>query len=203
MDKYTQSIFESIYKRNAWGSGSGDGGKIEHNRPFINFLQKYVRDNNIKTILELGCGDFNLMKHFNFNGLKYFGVDIVESLIESNNDKYRKPNIKFLCDDIRGFKFERDYDLILIKDVLQHLDNSSVLQVLYNTKDQKRILTVNDYNPNGLNNENIVTGSFRSLDINSWPFYAEAECLFEYTSHVAFKKCMFVDGKKMFPPSVL
>jgi len=203
MDKHTQEIFEDIYKKNAWGNGSGDGSKLDYNKPFLNFLQKYVKDNNIKTILELGCGDFNLMKHFNFNGLKYFGVDIVESLIAENDKNYRKPNVKFFYDDIRGFKFERDYDLVLIKDVLIHLDNSSVLQVLYNARNVKKLLTVNDYNPRGNNNNNINTGAFRSLDLNDWPFFADGECIFEYTSKLSFKRCMLIDGKKMFPDSIL
>ncbi len=201
MDSSTQKIFEDVYKNNMWG-GSGDGSKLEYNKPFLNFLQKYVKDNNIKTILELGCGDFNLMKHFNFDGLKYFGADIAESIIAKNNKNYRKPNIKFLHEDIRGFKFERDYDLVLIKDVLIHLDNSSVLQVLYNARNVKRLLTVNDYNPKG-NNINITTGQFRSLDLNDWPFFAEGECIFEYTSNLSFKRCMLIDGKKMFPDSIL
>lgn len=201
MDSPTQKIFEDVYKNNMWG-GSGDGSKLEYNKPFLNFLQKYVKDNNIKTILELGCGDFNLMKHFNFDGLKYFGVDIAESIIAKNNKNYRKPNIKFLYEDIRGFKFERDYDLVLIKDVLIHLDNSSVLQVLYNARNVKRLLTVNDYNPKG-NNININTGEYRSLDLNDCPFFAEGECIFEYTSNLSFKRCMLIDGKKMFPDSIL
>ena len=201
MDNPTQKIFEDVYKNNIWGGGSGDGSKLEYNKQFLNFLQKYVKDNNIKTILELGCGDFNLMKHFNFNGLKYFGVDIVESLIAENNKKYRKPNIKFFHEDIRGFKFERNYDLILIKDVLIHLDNSSALQVLYNVRHHRRILSVHDYGE--VNNKEIYMGHFRCIDLNNWPFYADAECLFEYTSRLANKKCMLIDGKKMFPDSIL
>lgn len=206
MDTPTKNIFEDIYTNKKWYNGkslSGDGGVLEYNKPYLDLLNKLVKQYNVKYIMELGCGDFNLMKHFNFNGLKYFGYDIAESIINKNDGQYRAPNIRFFCEDIRGVKLDRNFDLILIKDVFMHMDNSSILQTLFNLRNHSRILVTNDFGHPKQNNHDIVTGGYRSIDINDWPFYAEAECLLEYQSHFVMKKCMMVDGKKMFPPEIL
>jgi cyclopropane fatty-acyl-phospholipid synthase-like methyltransferase len=47
----------------------------------LDLLEKFVKIFNVKTILDIGCGDFNWMKHFNFKLIDhYVGVDIVEQL---------------------------------------------------------------------------------------------------------------------------
>lgn len=206
MDKFLENTFENIYSKNLWGPKEnlcGDGSDIKYNRPLLEFLNNYISKNKIKNIFDLGCGDFALFKHLNFSDKKYFGVDIVKSLIESNNEKYKNSNVKFFYDDIRGFVFERPCDLIIIKDVFAHVDNSSCLQILFNIRNHKNILVINDIGSEKHNNLDIVTGGYRTVDINDWPFYAEAECVFSYTSKLANKKVMLVDGTKMFPKEIL
>lgn len=206
MVNHSKKIFEDIYANKKWFNGislSGDGGVLEYNRPYLDLLNKLIKQHNIKQILELGCGDFNLMKHFNFDGLKYFGYDIADNIIEQNNSNYRRPNVKFFCEDIRGIQLEREFDLVLIKDVFAHMDNSSCLQTMFMLKNYRRILTTHDFGNEKQNNCDILTGGYRSIDINEFPFYAEAECLLEYQSHLVKKRCMLVDGKKMFPDTIL
>jgi len=51
---------------------------------------------NVKTILDVGCGDFNvgrnLLKYY--NDVKYLGID-VSKIIISKNKKFESNNIKF------------------------------------------------------------------------------------------------------------
>jgi hypothetical protein len=62
-----ESVFTHIYENNVWGNNnstnyngsSGSGSDIDYNRHnYIPFLKKFIIDNNIKTIIDLGCGDF-------------------------------------------------------------------------------------------------------------------------------------------------
>lgn len=198
MDKDFESIFKNIYDKKIWGPDenlSGNGSKIAFNKPYLDFLERFIKQNNIKNIYDLGCGDFSLMKYFNLSELNYMGVDVVEDLIDKNNKLYGCSNIKFLHDDIRSIKIKTPCDLIIIKDVFIHLDNNTILQVLSNLKNYERILVTNDFNKDKAHNININNGEFRQLDINAPPLCVKAECVFEYYSKLTFKKTMLVKGK--------
>ncbi|MBI4414995.1 MAG: SAM-dependent methyltransferase, partial [Candidatus Kerfeldbacteria bacterium] len=56
-----QPIFEKIYKDKVWYKGSGSGSLPENTTTYRDFLQKYIKQNNIKSILDLGCGDWQFM----------------------------------------------------------------------------------------------------------------------------------------------
>ena len=62
-----ENFFTSVYEKKTWGdnnnneySGSSGGGSfIEFNKDtYVPFLKKYIVNNNIKSIVDLGCGDF-------------------------------------------------------------------------------------------------------------------------------------------------
>ena len=96
-----ESKFSNIYSKNIWGS-SGSGSKFSpDNKWFLKELRTIIDEYNIKSIADLGCGDFEIMKHFNFNeDEKYTGIDIVDFLIQKHNEKYSNENIKFIHQDI-------------------------------------------------------------------------------------------------------
>ena len=62
-----KSIFTNIYEKNLWGNNrnvmyngsSGLGSSLEYNKDhYIPFLQNFIKTHNIKTVVDLGCGDF-------------------------------------------------------------------------------------------------------------------------------------------------
>lgn len=178
-----KDIFENIYITNQWksnyGTQSGPGSSIECSYEYLLFLDKFVKENKIKTILDLGCGDFNLMKHFNFDQLDYVGVDIVSHVIESNNKNYIKSNIKFLEYDITQYTSTYIFDLVILKDVLQHLSNDNILKILKNINFSKNIIFVNDYCEENVDSTN---GGYRPINLNNYPFNLNCKKLFEYNS---------------------
>jgi hypothetical protein len=58
----TKQIFTEIYNKNLWNGGSGPGSNPENILTYITFLQKFLHSNNITSILDLGCGDWQYMK---------------------------------------------------------------------------------------------------------------------------------------------
>lgn len=177
-----------------------DGCILEYNKPFLNFLSNYIKENKIANIFDYGCGEFSLLQHFNFNGLKYFGVDRDSKIIENNDINHRKSNIKFFCEDITKYTIEKPCDLIIIKDVFAHMPNHSILQTLFNLRKYSKILVVTDFS--SINTET-SDGGYRGVNLNIWPYYANADLLLEYKCNNTVKKCMLIDGKKMFPDCVL
>ncbi len=186
-----KNIFTDIYKNKKWkdnyGTDSGPGSSIECSKPYLDFLQEFCMSNNIKSILDLGCGDFNLMMHFNFNKIEYVGIDIVDYIIVKNQQLYGISNIKFKCESITEYKMDNHYDLIILKDVFQHLSINNIKKILGNINKNKHVIITNDYSDNN-NNNDINDGGYSSIDLLKFPYNKMGQFVFEWQSCFFLKK---------------
>ena len=131
--------FNIIHKLNIWNSFetmSGSGSEIRNTRIISNILPKIIKKYKIKTLFDCPCGDMNYMskilKRLKKNlKIKYVGGDIVKNLIINNRKKY--PMYKFIHFDIINDKISK-YDLIMVKDLLNHLSFNNIKEVLSNIK---------------------------------------------------------------------
>ena len=163
------SIFDTIYKYNLWGNGSGSGSIPWNNNTYIKYLQKVLDNNKIQNLVEIGCGDYRLWKDIKYNG-KYTGLDIVDTVIQNNIVKYGKDNIKFLNWDISNGKVKiNNIDLIIVKDVFIHLPNERISKIINNIIEMqpKYILITEDTHYFNLD-YNIYVGMYRPLYIDKY-----------------------------------
>ena len=129
-----KQAFENIYRSGEWinsygGTESGPGSSLNCSSEYLTFLSDFIIKNNIKSILDIGCGDFNLMKHFKFEGLNYLGIDLVDFIVENNNIKYGTSNIKFKCLDILSDHLDTsEYDLDSCVETLTHIKGQLLCQ---------------------------------------------------------------------------
>ena len=175
-----EEVFSKIYKEDLWGDGSGAGSKVENVTEYVVVLQEYINKPEVKTVIDLGCGDWQFSKFLDLSSVSYLGVDVVESLIESNSNLYSSPNVKFLNHDITTYEIP-EVDLIICKDVLQHLCNKDVNTVVKKiAKSSKFCLITNDYVSTQVFNSDIKNGSYRPLDLRLNPFYLDTRTVLEY-----------------------
>jgi hypothetical protein len=163
------SVFDTIYKYNLWGNGSGSGSLPWNNSKYIMYLQNLLDNKNIQNVVEIACGDYRLWKDIKYNG-KYIGIDIVDSIITNNNLVYGKDNVVFINWDISKAKINiANIDLIVIKDLFIHLSNSVISQIMYNTIDMrpKYMLITEDTHYFNLD-YNILEGMYRPLYIDKY-----------------------------------
>jgi len=124
-----EEAFTKIYDKNIWlrkKSKSGSGSDDEETKYVKKELIEFIKTNNIKSILDIGCGDFNWMKKIiEKTNIKYLGVDFVKPLIEDNNKKYASNNIKFEFLNYNHNNFP-DAELIICRDVLVHLSFKNI-----------------------------------------------------------------------------
>ena len=136
-------IFENIYKKNEWGtnnksqfysgSGSHDDSYITN---YINTINSFISNKNY-TVIDFGTGDFNISKHIAPNAKKFVGIDIVKPLINHLKSKYSSEKIDFCV-----YKNEiLDADVILVKEVFQHLSNQKISKILSQIKCKHLIVT--------------------------------------------------------------
>jgi hypothetical protein len=119
-----KEIFTEIYDKNIWG-GSGGGSTPENTVEYRAFLQKFLRDYNIKTVVDYGCGDWGFSHLIDWSGIEYLGIDTVESVIKMNIIKWKRDNILFST-----YMYPTKADLLILKDVLQHWSNANIHQFM-------------------------------------------------------------------------
>lgn len=93
----------------------------------IPYIEKVKCINNGVKILEIGCGEGGNLKPFLDAGCICTGVDISEWQIK-NADTYFKThsaytNLKLICNDIYNLKPETSFDVIIMRDVIEHIPN--------------------------------------------------------------------------------
>ena len=168
--KKDYKVFDRLYRNGGWGGmGSGPGSKVEVNKEYLYILNKILRYTpSIKTVLDIGCGDFQLMQHADLEGKEYLGIDVSDFIVETNTKKHGKPNVQFKVLNPVTEQIPQA-DLIICKDVLQHLPNKDVESVLMKIwRMSKFALITNDYTD--ANHDDIEVGSHRPVNILLPPF---------------------------------
>ncbi len=155
----TKAVMEQIYDRNLWGGSanefySGFGSHLpEIIDPYLKVIADFLSSFEVPlTVCDLGCGDFNIGKELVRYSKKYVAVDIVPDLIEHHKKKFKAENLEFHCLDIAKDDLPTA-DCVLLRQVLQHLSNVEIQQVLEKLTDFKYILLTEhipegDFTPN-------------------------------------------------------
>lgn len=143
-------IFSKIYEHNHWGGLKGEfysepGSHSPLIAGYVKTVVTYILSNNIKSIVEIGCGDFNvarLVLHSLDNAkheYSYIGYEVVKDLVDRNNGLFGTSSIKFEFKDACTEQIAHG-DLLIVRQVLQHLSNESIMQIVEKFKNFKYIL---------------------------------------------------------------
>src|SRR5687768_4035351 len=127
-----KEVFTRVYDTNEWGGRkgqycSGSGSSDHQARLYASMVKAFVAERNIRSMVDLGCGDFVVGRELQTPGVKYVGVDIVERLVEYNNKKFGSGDVSFLCLDMIADDLP-EADLCLVRQVLQHLSNAEMMR---------------------------------------------------------------------------
>ena len=187
--------FAQIYDRHIWqgNSLSGPGSDEERTVDFRRLLAQFLKSHKIRSVVDLGCGDWSYGRLVDWSGCKYTGIDVVESVIDNNQRQYAKSNISFLCLDA-GRQDLPMADLLIVKEVLQHLPTKDVQTILRKAQSYPFAIFVNDitHHIQGTQrqmwrwqsicsrNTDIEPGGYRLLSLREPPFSLDAKHLLTY-----------------------
>ena len=190
-----KAVFQQAYREARWGgegagfhSGPGSLGLAAER--YASCINDFIARHDIRSVVDLGCGDFRVASRIANDRIDYTGIDVVDELVDQNNRRFASERIRFACLDITQDPLPQA-DLCLIREVLQHLSNHEISQVLKAVK-QYRYVIYSDYQPAGLSdfvpNRDIPHGHDTRLWKNSAvcldqpPFSRNVELLLEVAS---------------------
>ncbi|CAE7247309.1 unnamed protein product, partial [Symbiodinium pilosum] len=123
----SKANFSRIYAREEWGASarSGLGSREETTREFRAFLERFLQQQCIHSVVDAGCGHWpsGYQRFMKWQGVHYTGVDVVPYVVQENTEYFQDgarlashelSSARSICGDVS----ERlpPADLLLVKD---------------------------------------------------------------------------------------
>lgn len=152
----TQEVFSEIYQNGLWGdsidpaqpfysgSGSHDNSVTD---VYVDGIRNLLESFPVKlNAVDLGCGDFSIGGRLRplFSG--YTACDIVPQLIEFNKNKYQSLGVDFRVINLITDELPKG-DIVFIRQVLQHLSNEQIEQLIPKLEPTYDILVLTEHLP--------------------------------------------------------
>jgi len=202
-DFYHKDIFEKYFKELSIEYGNNKfnslyidpnnlntlmpGSTYEEALPYINYINNIIENNNIESILDIGCGNGTMAQYLSLNNIDYSGIDI--SLLAINQAIQKLPKHKFIKTDAVDYIGYENYDLILIKDVFNHLPYKDINTILTKSIKAKKFIVIVTDIPHEF--RDIVRAEYRRIDITE-THKLDIVDTFIYKSGNVDKKCLLI-----------
>lgn len=169
----TESETFSVWDYN---HGSGEGSDPDFSRSYIDFVSKFIKEHDIKSVIDLGCGDFRIGSSIDYGAARVIAVDASADHIKNHQEKFKRDGLEFQHYDLRKVDMSA-VDLVLIKDVIQHWPTEDIVQWLKKTR-PRFMLCTNDTEGGAVNgnisypsaNRKKLEVNVRGLNLNTEPF---------------------------------
>jgi SAM-dependent methyltransferase len=173
-------VFDRIYQQNDWLVGSGPGSTPENTVAYRTFLQRFMREHGVKSVLDIGSGDWQSSRLIDWTGITYHGFDVSETAVALAR-QHATADIKFtvgnaVCDVLPSA------DLLIAKDVLQHWSNHDIAAFVAKLSSYRLALFTNGHPPrhDHKTNVDIRPGKGRPIDLAAAPFHLPGDVVFQY-----------------------
>ena len=180
----TKAAMSQIYENNLWGGNPAEfySGEGSHDpvlvSPYIDVISNFLQSFETPiTVCDFGCGDFNVGKELVEFAEHYHAIDIVPSLMEHNQAKFQLPNLTFHCLDVAMDELPSG-DCALVRQVLQHLSNQEVHQILEKLSRYRYVIITEhipsgDFEPNKdkISGQGIRLKQNSGIDVLAAPFH--------------------------------
>lgn len=167
-----KEIFSHIYHQRLWGSEetvSGLGARLQETRALIQILPELMKILEVRSLLDIPCGDFNWMKEVDLRGIDYHGADIVPELVAVNQARYGRPGVQFYTLDLTHDDLPV-CDLVLVRHCFVHLSYRQIFRCLKNLIRHPFHYVLLSTDTQVENNEDLASGLYRPLNLCRPPF---------------------------------
>jgi SAM-dependent methyltransferase len=166
--------FNRIYAEGTWGKDvagtgtSGTGSTLQITREYRAYVEDFLKRHRVKSVVDAGCGDWSFSSAIDWGDASYLGIDIASNVIAAVRNKHEKGRITFQVGDITDELPAAE--LLISKDVLQHLSNELVQKFIRNNLKKGKYKWVILTNDRGSGNRDVASGGYRAIDLAAPPF---------------------------------
>ncbi len=148
-------IFTATYLNYLWGRKEGDfsfySGDGSHNPKITNDYIRKVSDflaqfSSQPVVVDIGCGDFHIGSQLAGYAKNYIACDVVPEVIYANMNRYTLSNVSFRVLDAATQEIPKG-DVVILRQVLQHLSNMDIQNVLEKVQGNFKYLVFTDHQP--------------------------------------------------------
>lgn len=175
-DGTLKATFDHIANENMWGSSesvSGRGSELDKTSTVRKCLGDWIKKYSVKLFMDIPCGDANWQGRIpGIDSITYKGFDIAEKPVELARKKNaHHPHMSFDNLDLTSHVPQDKPDILLVRDVIQHLPLEEGTAMLKNAKASgARYLAVSTWEDGHGHNVAIAPGSFYRDDVHAAPF---------------------------------
>src|SRR5262245_38800804 len=168
------NTFNRNYDEGTWGKDvagkgtSGTGSTLKITREYRAYVEDFIKKHSVKSVVDAGSGDWSFSSAMDWGDASYLGVDIASDVVASVRNKYEKGKVRFQVGDITDELPAAD--LLISKDVLQHLSNELIRKFIRNNLRKGKYKWVILTNDRGSENLDIASGGYRGIDLAATPF---------------------------------
>jgi hypothetical protein len=168
------STFNRIYAEGTWGKDSagkgtsGSGSTLEITREYRAYIEAFIKTHAVKSVIDAGSGDWSFSAAIDWGDASYLGIDIASDVVEAVRKNHETNKIKFQVGDITEDLPRAD--LLISKDVLQHLSNRLIHKFIKNNLKTNKYKWVILTHGRSSENHDIPNGGYRGIDLSAPPF---------------------------------
>ena len=151
-----EQIFTKIYENGVWGksqdpsrpfySGSGSDRNDEV-VAYVRSVGDFLRSFQVKpSVVDLGCGDFNVGSQIRKFCDRYVACDVVPNLVAFNKVRYKDFCVEFKLLDLIDGELPSG-DVAFVRQVLQHLSNEQISRFVARISSTYNFLVVTEHLP--------------------------------------------------------
>ncbi len=166
------AAFRHAYASNHWAgeeSPSGPGASLDQTHAIRRGLPPLLRRLDVRTMLDLPCGDCVWMTTIDLGATRYIGADFLSELIEDNRRRYADTGREFAVLDLLASPLPT-VDLVLCRDCLVHFSFADITRAIANVHAAGATYLLTTTFPAQPENEDIQTGDWRPLNFEAAPF---------------------------------
>src|SRR5687767_3742049 len=166
--------FNRIYAEGTWGRDvagggtSGTGSTLAITQEYRAYVEGFIRMHGVTSVVDAGSGDWRFSRAIDWGEASYLGVDIASDVVAAVRSKHENGKIRFQVGDITDELPAAD--LLISKDVLQHLSNDLVRKFIRNNLRPGKYKWVILTNDRGSGNQDVAIGGYRAIDLAAPPF---------------------------------
>jgi hypothetical protein len=147
---------------------SGSGSTLEITREYRAYIEEFIKKHAVKSVIDAGSGDWSFSAAIDWGDASYLGIDIASDVVEAVRKNHETNKIKFQVGDIT--EDLPAADLLISKDVLQHLSNELIHKFIKNNLKTNKYKWVILTHARSRENHDISNGGYRGIDLSAPPF---------------------------------